>query len=242
MKLKRRKNKIALEYANLQTAALEQQSFTSLMNPHFIFNALNSIQHYINLQDRKNANRYLSDFASLIRKNFEAVQQYFMALDQEIENLKIYLRLEKMRFTEKLDFQIEFDEAIDIEHIMIPTMMLQPLLENAILHGIVPSSLPGNIIIKFSHSPNYIIIEISDNGIGIKNSQKIKQPSELHKSRGMELINKRIAALNHFSILPITISQSSILDSPSNPGNRTIISIPIDLYKNWLTRQKNLAH
>ncbi|WP_439506824.1 histidine kinase [Sediminibacterium sp.] len=236
LRIKKRKHKIALEYANLQTAALEQQSFSSLMNPHFIFNALNSIQHYINLQDRKNANRYLSDFASLIRKNFEAVQQYFIVLDQEIENLKIYLRLEKMRFTEKLDFKIEVDEAIDIEHIMIPTMMLQPLLENAILHGIVPSSLPGSILIKFSHSPNYIIIEISDNGIGIKNSQQIK-PSELHKSRGTELINKRIAALNHFSDLPITIEQSPITESLSNPGNRTTIKIPIDLHKNWLTKQ-----
>lgn len=241
IKLKRRKNKIALEYANLQTAALEQQSFTSLMNPHFIFNALNSIQHYINLQDRKNANRYLSDFASLIRKNFEAVQQYFIPLDQEIENIKTYLRLEKMRFTEKLDFQIVTDDAIDVEHIMMPTMMLQPILENAILHGIVPSSLPGSITIHFSNELNYIMIQISDNGIGIKNSQQIKQ-SELHKSRGMELINKRIAALNHFSSLPITINQSPILDSPTNPGNRTIIRIPVDLYKNWLTKQNNLPH
>jgi hypothetical protein len=239
LKQKRRKNKIALEYANLQTAALEQQSFTSLMNPHFIFNALNSIQHYINLQDRKNANRYLSDFASLIRKNFEAVQQYFIPLDQEIENIKIYLRLEKMRFTEKLDFQIIIDDELDIEHIMIPTMMLQPILENAILHGIVPSSLPGSIIIHFSNALNYINIQINDNGIGIKNSQKIKQ-SELHKSRGMELINKRITALNQFSSLPITIEQSPITESPTNPGNKTVIRIPIDLYKNWLTKQNSL--
>jgi sensor histidine kinase YesM len=118
-------------------------------------------------------------------------------------------------------------------------MMLQPILENAILHGIVPSSLPGSIIIHFSNALNYINIQINDNGIGIKNSQKIKQ-SELHKSRGMELINKRITALNQFSSLPITIEQSPITESPTNPGNKTVIRIPIDLYKNWLTKQNSL--
>lgn len=236
LRIKRRKNKIALEYANLQTAALEQQSFTSLMNPHFIFNALNSIQHYINLQDRKTANRYLSDFASLIRKNFEAVQQYFISLDQEIENIKIYLRLEKMRFIEKLSFNIEIDENVDVEHFMIPTMMLQPLLENAILHGIIPSKLLGMINIYIYTNQNFLVIKITDNGIGFKNSQANKIGNS-HVSSGIKLIQKRIAALNHFSKFPISIEFSELSADKESPGNITILRIPKDLHQNWLDKK-----
>ena len=229
---KKRDNKIALEYANLQTAALEQQSFTSLMNPHFIFNALNSIQHYINLQDRKSANRYLTSFASLIRKNFEAVQQYFIPLEQEIENSKIYLRLEKMRFNEKIDFDITLDETIDTENIMVPTMMLQPLLENAILHGLVPSELPGKLHLFITQEDSILNIVIEDNGIGFKNSLANKKETH-HFSSGIKLIQKRISALKNFTNQNLTIQFSPISDNEINPGNRTRISIPINLYENW---------
>ena len=229
---KRREAKLAKAIAGVQTAALEQQAFTSLMNPHFIFNALNSIQHYINVQDRQNANRYLSDFASLIRKNFEAAQQSFIPLEQEMENIRIYLRLEQMRFNDRFSYEVIIDENLDLDNWMIPTMMLQPFLENALLHGIMPSTIDGQLTIELKEQDKNLVITITDNGIGMANSQALKENSR-HKSRGMELIEKRIAALTRFGLQPITIHIAPVSADEKNPGNRITLLIPEDLHKAW---------
>lgn len=233
---KRKGEKLAKEIAGVQIASLEQQAFTSLMNPHFIFNALNSIQHYINVQDRQNANRYLSDFASLIRKNFEAAQKSFIPLEQEIENLKIYLRLEQMRFIERFSYQVKIDENLDTEDWMIPTMILQPLLENALLHGMMPSALEGELIIELKLEDKNLIIIITDNGIGIENSMALKEIGG-HKSRGMEMIKKRITALSRFGTRAIAISMSPAFESEKNPGNKITLFIPAELHTAWLNAQ-----
>lgn len=233
---KKREAKLTKEILNVQTAALEQQAFTSLMNPHFMFNALNSIQHYINVQDRQNANRYLSDFASLLRKSFEAAQKFFMSLEEELENTRIYLRLEQMRFPDRFTYSIDIAEGIEPENWMIPTMMLQPLLENAILHGLMPSSLPGKLNIAITEIETNLIIKISDNGIGLSNSQSLNQQT-LHKSHGTQLIHKRIAALNHFGSAPISIQTTPAYTDEKNPGVCILLTIPFGLYKAWLSVQ-----
>jgi ligand-binding sensor domain-containing protein/anti-sigma regulatory factor (Ser/Thr protein kinase) len=230
---KRKEAKLAREIAGVQTAALEQQAFTSLMNPHFMFNALNSIQHYINRQDRQNANRYLSDFASLIRKNFEAAQQSFIPLEQELENIKIYLRLEQMRFADRFSYRITIAENLDTEDWMIPTMMLQPFLENALLHGIMPSAIKGELTIDLGEQGKNLLITIIDNGIGMVNSQALKENSG-HRSRGMELIEKRIAALTRFGMQPVTIHVSPAFADEKNSGNKIVLCIPAGLYEAWL--------
>lgn len=237
---KKKERRLQKELAVVQTASLEQQAFTSLMNPHFMFNALNSIQHYINVQDRQKANRYLSDFASLIRKNFESAQQSFIPLDQELESIRIYLRLEQMRFTEKFRYTIEIDDDLETEGWMIPTMILQPLLENAVLHGLMPSSLPGELSIEIKEEQNQLIIFITDNGIGIKNSNALKQNNN-HRSHGMDLIKKRVKALSHFSGDPFTLTMMPAFDSIQNPGNKIIITIPAALHSAWIhVQQKNI--
>lgn len=237
-RVKRRKEAaLAKQIAGVQIASLEQQAFTSLMNPHFMFNALNSIQHYINVQDRQNANRYLSDFASLIRKNFDAAQQSFTPLEQEIENIKIYLRLEQMRFNERFEYHVITDEHLDTEDWMVPTMMLQPLLENALLHGIIPSSINGKVSIELKMQAEDLLIVITDNGIGIANSLALKETSG-HKSRGMELIKKRIAALSSFGLHAITISMSPAFTGERNPGNKITLFIPRELFPSWLQAQQ----
>ncbi|HEV8081141.1 MAG TPA: two-component regulator propeller domain-containing protein [Chitinophagaceae bacterium] len=233
----RKKTRLAKDLAMVQNASLEQQAFTSLLNPHFMFNALNSIQHYINVQDRQNANRYLSDFASLIRKNFEAAQQSFIPLEQELENIKIYLRLEQMRFTNRFTYKIYIDDSVDTDNWMIPTMMMQPLLENALLHGIMPSTINGELIIDLKEFDTSLLITITDNGIGIENNRALKQHDQ-HKSRGMELITKRIAALSHFVTQPITINMAPAFKNDKNPGNKITLLIPAELYKAWLHAQK----
>lgn len=230
---KRKESQLAKSIATVQTAALEQQAFTSLMNPHFMFNALNSIQHYINVQDRTNANRYLSDFASLLRKSFEAAQKYFIPLEEELEHLRIYLRLEQMRFSDRFNYNITIAPNLDTEKWMIPTMMLQPLLENAILHGIMPSNKQGELFIELEESKKSLIITIIDNGIGIENSRKLQGESH-HNSRGTELIQKRIDALLHFGNTPITLSTSEAQTNETNPGVKITLMIPGDLYTYWL--------
>ena len=221
------------EVAALHLASFEQQAFTSLMNPHFIFNALNSIQHYINLQDRQNANKYLSDFASLIRKNFESAQQSFIALDLELENISLYLRLEKMRFKNKFTYEIKVHENAETDDWMIPSMMLQPLVENALIHGIFPSPISGILNMIILTENKNLVIQIIDNGIGFENSKALKQNAS-HNSKGASLIRKRLTALNHFCKTPIEFINEKAFDSKSNSGNKVTIVLPHDLYANWV--------
>ncbi len=230
---KEQKIKQEKELATVQLASLEQQAFTSLMNPHFMFNALNSIQHYINVQDRQSANKYLSDFASLIRKNFESAQHSFIPLEEELENIQVYLRLEKMRFKSKFDFVMEVNQDVDEEAWMIPSMLLQPLVENALIHGILPSKAHGKIYIQLSLNNEDLKIDITDNGIGLANSQ-LRKLHDSHKSRGTELIQKRLMALSYFSKKNIDLHHEIPYPSEASPGHKVVLLIPKDLYDTWI--------
>jgi ligand-binding sensor domain-containing protein len=184
-----------LEYRS-RLLSLEQQTLNSSMNRHFIFNALNSIQYYINRQDRLSANRYLSSFAKLIRKNLDSSQVNFTSLKEEIERLELYLELEHMRFKDKFTYTIEVEEGIDQESTHVPAMLLQPFLENSIWHGILPSETPGVIAVSIvpinAHS---IAFRIVDNGIGIETSRKNKGENNNHISQGMTITGGRIELL-----------------------------------------------
>ena len=121
---------------------------------------------------------------------------------------------------------------------MIPTMILQPLLENALLHGIMPSALDGKLLIELKLEESNLIIIITDNGIGVENSMTLKEISE-HKSRGMELIKKRIAALSHFGSHVMSISMSPAFESEKNPGNKITLFMPVTLHSAWLQAQQH---
>jgi ligand-binding sensor domain-containing protein/two-component sensor histidine kinase len=181
---------------------LEQRSLNASMNRHFIFNSLNSIQYFINTQDRLSANRFLTNFAKLIRKNLDSSEEGNMVtLEQELERLDLYLSLESMRFKDRFDYTIRCDEAIEKENVVIPAMILQPFVENSIIHGILPNEeIKGKIDVVIEQSKEQLIIEITDNGIGIDNSRKSKSEFEGdHRSQGMEITHKRIEILNRLS-------------------------------------------
>jgi LytS/YehU family sensor histidine kinase len=129
------------------------------------------------------------------------------------------------------------DENLDVEDWMVPTMILQPLLENALLHGIMPSSIDGKVIIDLKEQDGDLLIIITDNGIGIANSLALKETDNRHRSRGMELIEKRIAALSRFGSHAITIKMSPAFNSDKNPGNKIILFIPAELHGAWLRAQ-----
>jgi ligand-binding sensor domain-containing protein/two-component sensor histidine kinase len=175
--------------------ALEQQSLNASMNRHFIFNSLNSIQYFINTQDRLSANRYLTSFAKLIRKNLDTASENdnMVTLHQELERLELYLQLEAMRFKDRFNYAIDTDD-IDTEALMVPAMLLQPFVENSIIHGILPNEQKkGEIRVTLRRIGNSIEILLSDNGVGIDYSMKQKESfSGDHKSQGMEITSKRI--------------------------------------------------
>lgn len=208
---------------------LESQSLNSSMNRHFIFNALNSIQYYINMQDRKSANRYLTSFAKLIRKNLDSSQQMDTSLKEELERLELYLSLEQMRFQNKFNYTIQIDDGIDSDALTLPAMMLQPFLENSIWHGILPSEEKGEIIIRIISDENNYEIIIDDNGVGIETSLNNKsQIREAHVSHGMDITLSRIRLYQNMTGLRYEVDGPKERKSSSGQtiGTRVVIRIP----------------
>lgn len=219
------KNKRIKEHEKLlaktKIIALEQQALQAMMNPHFIFNVMNSIQHFINTKDTVMANQLLTGFARLIRKNLEICNKSYISIEEELSYLTLYLSLEKLRFGDKMNYVIEIEDNIDKEETFIPSMLLQPFVENAIWHGIMPKETDGNIEISIKlKDHNLLHICIEDDGIGIENSYKLK--SNDHISRGMELTQERINLLNKFDA-PIILKVGNIKPS----GTKVSITIPI---------------
>ena len=182
--------------------SLEQKSVNASMNRHFIFNALNSIQYFINTQDRLSANKYLTNFAQLIRKNLDTAttDHNTISLEEEIARLKLYLSLESMRFQGRFEYETT-TEDIDLESIMIPAMIMQPFIENSIIHGILPDEdIKGLISINMKVINNILEITIDDNGIGV--NQSISRKSRFdgdHRSQGMEITLNRIDLIRKVS-------------------------------------------
>ncbi len=168
------------------------------MNPHFIFNALNSVNGFIANNNERAANKYLTDFSKLMRSVLENSEKDFIPLPQELKLLEVYLKLEHTRFKDKFDYQINIDSNIDLEIYSIPPMLLQPYVENAIWHGLRYKNKKGLLKIDVNKTTNETIqICIEDDGIGREKSKELKSKNQLkHKSKGMQNIKQRIDLLN----------------------------------------------
>ncbi len=217
--------------------SLEQQSLNASMNRHFIFNSLNSIQYFINTQDRTSANKYLTNFAQLIRKNLDAStsEGNMVPLSKEIDRLKLYLNLESMRFKDRFDSIFELDIP-DAENIFIPSMLLQPFVENSIVHGILPKKEVKGLIKTKAWIENSILhISIEDNGIGISQSLKTKHNFKGdHRSQGMEITAKRISLIKQISKKGFEIiGPQDIMDNNhSINGTYVLLKIPFEHLEN----------
>jgi ligand-binding sensor domain-containing protein len=209
---------------------LEQQALNANMNRHFIFNALNSIQFYINRQDRTAANRYLTSFAKLIRKNLDASRTDTTSLTEELDRLELYLLLEHMRFKDKFSYRIEIDPAVHTTQVELPAMMLQPYVENSIWHGILPMNRPGEVVIGISPGvPGHVRITITDDGIGVDQSRERKSGGGGdHISRGIEITKGRADVLRKLALADIRIEGPVQLQSPNGEpsGTRVTIELP----------------
>lgn len=176
---------------------LALKSLRGQMNPHFIFNALNSVNHYISQNDERLANRYLSNFSRLMRLVLDSSKHDLISVSDELDMLKIYLQLEHLRFNNKFDYNIRF--VNDVEHLdyEIPPMLIQPYLENAIWHGLRYIDGKGKLDIEFESKDNGLLITISDNGIGRGKSKELKtQNQKKQVSVGMQNIENRIQLMN----------------------------------------------
>ena len=200
---------------------LEQRALQAMMNPHFVFNIMNSIQYFINTKDSQAANQVLTGFARLIRKNLEICTKPYITLEEEMVYLKLYLSLEKLRFGEKMTYNITIDEEIDTEETMIPSMLLQPFVENAIWHGIMPQENGGAIHINVTQHKTEIVVQIIDNGTGIDNSRKNKVST--HVSRGMQITQERVSLLNKNKKGLISINTKQTGES----GTNVTVKIPV---------------
>ena len=172
---------------------LEAKALRAQMNPHFVFNSLNSIKSLINKNDNEKAAGYLATFSKLIRTLFQNSDKREVSLHEELETCKLYTELEKMRFGNKVEFVFDVDETIDLKDFKVPALILQPFIENAIWHGLMPKETGGKIIISVIKAEGAIQCIIDDNGIGRELSMKNKPKYEsAHQSKGIGLTQSRL--------------------------------------------------
>jgi PAS domain S-box-containing protein len=208
-------------YSELELRALQMQ-----MNPHFIFNALNSIQSYIVNKEEQMANLYLTKFAALIRQFLDSSRSKYISLDEEIANLKLYVELEKLRFENKFDYVFELDPKLN-KYNEIPTMLLQPFIENAINHGLRYKNSKGLLKVSFLDNHKNILIRIEDNGVGRRAAEKIKALSKQgYRSQGLKITTQRIENYNKLNEENIEYKISDLLESSENIGTLVEIYFP----------------
>ncbi|MDR6464889.1 histidine kinase [Chryseobacterium sediminis] len=199
------------------------QSLRREMNPHFIFNSLNSVNHFIATNNELEANQYLTKFSKLMRGVMENSTEDFIPFQQELDLLQNYLALEKTRFADKFDYEIDVDESLNMQNLQIPGMLIQPFLENAIWHGLRYRTEKGFLKLNFEKSESYLKILIEDNGIGIEESKKQKtQHQKTREGRGMKNTLERIQLLNDLYKKDITCS---VQDKENNTGVLVMLQI-----------------
>lgn len=202
------------------------QSLRREMNPHFIFNSLNSVNQFIAENKELEANRYLTSYSNLMRNMMENSNKDFILLDKEVGQLKKYLDLEHLRFADKFDFKITVDEQLDAESVYIPNMIIQPHLENAIWHGLRYLETKGFLQLKFKFTRGKVHVIIEDNGIGLVKSQQLKTNNQkAHESRGLNNTKERIGLLNELYKKNISFS----IKEKELPESGTIVEIVFPL-------------
>ena len=225
LELKETQKRLALEkqYRQSELKALKAQ-----MDPHFIFNALNSIQEYIVMNQKDLASDYLGKFADLMRKYLHNSGKGAISLLEEVSCLNIYLELEQVRFEETLTYTIEVDSDIALEEVFIPTMIIQPYVENAIKHGLLHKKKDRKLIVNITKEERDVICVIQDNGIGRARSAEIKSKRmQTHQSFATKANESRLALLNYGKDRKIGIDVIDLFDNQNKPiGTKVVLRIP----------------
>ncbi|MBB6369197.1 histidine kinase [Chryseobacterium shigense] len=214
-----------LKKVQIKNKKIALQSLRREMNPHFIFNSLNSVNHFIATNNELEANQYLTKFSKLMRGVMENSTKDFIPFQQELDLLQNYLALEKTRFADKFDYEIEVDESLNMQSLKIPGMLIQPFLENAVWHGLRYRTEKGFLKLNVEKETRHLKITVEDNGIGIEESKKQKtQHQKTREGRGMKNTLERISLLNDLYKKEISCS---IKDKENNSG--VLVTIKINL-------------
>lgn len=212
-----------------QKTALEMQALRAQMNPHFIFNSLNSINNFILANDRLQASAYLNKFSRLVRLILQNSQASFISLESELEALKLYLELEALRFSYHFEYKITVATELDIEGLKVPPLIIQPYVENAIWHGLMQKEDKGRLDIEVSQEDDYLFFKIADDGIGRRAAaDRASKSATRHKSMGVKITADRITMLQSLNgtVSPVTIIDLLHPDG-SGAGTEVLIKIPV---------------
>jgi len=219
-----RQNKLKNEH---KSTLLEQKLLRLQMNPHFIFNALSSIHSLMNPRDVNKASDYLGNFSRLLRSSLESSREEYILLEEEITSLKNYLELQQLRYENKFNYNIDIDLKIDLEGTIIPPMLIQPFIENAIEHGIRHKEVQGNIYIRFKLENKKICCEIEDDGVGREKAWEVEYAKTgKHKSLATEIIRDRIKILNKKLKQKISLTITD-LKSEANEAKGTRVKLDL---------------
>lgn len=203
-----------------QIRSWQMSALRAQLNPHFMYNILNSIQGSISLSNKEMANEIITRFADLSRKVLDLSLEESSDLETELEIISLYLDLEKIRFEGRLDFRIEIDPGISCEQLRLPGLLLQPLVENAVVHGL--RHLPGKkqLVIRVQRAGNAVLVEIEDEGIGMEAAAKINARRQRHRSFGIEAVKKRIELFNANAV---SITAFEIIDKTTTGAGSGVI-------------------
>jgi len=228
LRIRRQQEQKAMQTRRM--AELEHIALQAQMNPHFIFNCLNSIQQFVFDKDMMATNEYISSFARLIRATLNHSSRPFISVSEEVEYLSDYLALEKMRFKEKLDYIVYTEPGMDVDRMLLPPMLLQPYVENSVRHGLRHKTKgQGYVRIHFRRQAERLVVTIRDNGIGRKKAMEYKTGEHIeYQSKGMSLTSARIQMINVLYGSQIDVNIEDLQDDAGQPeGTRIVISFPL---------------
>jgi sensor histidine kinase YesM len=230
IEMEKRNAEMELLVIKQKQAEIEMKALRAQMNPHFIFNSLNSINKYILKSDHANASRYLTRFAKLIRLILDNSNSKEVALSNELEALKLYVEMEALRFSNKFIYEIMVDENVPVDNLQVPPLIIQPYVENAIWHGLLHKEAGGmlSVFVKMINN-NMLQCTIQDNGIGRERASELKSKSATsNKSLGIKLTEERINILNQYTSLNASIQIIDLKNAADEAtGTKVIIEIPI---------------
>jgi two-component system LytT family sensor kinase len=209
---------------------LALRSLRTQMNPHFIFNSLNSVNSFIAANDERSANKYLSEFSKLMRNVLENSKHDFVSLGNEIKLLELYLGLEHFRFKDKFEYSFNFDKSIDTEELQVPPMLIQPYIENAIWHGLRYKNEKGFLSVNITRQSGHLTVTVEDNGIGRKRSAALKTRNQREgESTGLKNIRERLGIINDLHNTDLTVEIEDLQPEDEDAGTRVSLQIPCNL-------------
>ena len=208
---------------------LEMQVLRTQMNPHFIFNSLNSIDRFILQNNRADATAYLTKFSRLVRMILQNSKSSLITIEQELISLELYLELESLRFDGRFNYKIKIDQAIDLSMLKIPPLIIQPFVENAVWHGLMPKETTGNVEIELSQEDDFLLVRITDDGVGrIKPVSSQHHETNGHRSMGLNITSERINMLYTSGVHHNPVNIIDLVDTNGLPaGTQVNIILPV---------------